>query len=141
MVSLNAGCVSTHHYNNSARQLVRQDAPYSTFRKDEKWHRLLSSQVEHSVAIKIRQAWNDGCPVAPHSDSDAAVMAAIARRRWNSYERRNASIPDTFENRIKDLARGLAEKYTTGGWAMVGPLITDYQWLSEQIAPILAETD
>ena len=68
-------------------------------------------------------------------------MAAIARRRWNSYERRNASIPDTFENRIKDLARGLAEKYTIGGWEMVGPLITDYQWLAEQIAPGFAEAD
>ena len=64
-------------------------------------------------------------------------MAAIARRRWNSYERRNGNIADTTENRINDLARGLATKFERGGWPMVGPLISDYTRLAEQIAPIL----
>ena len=68
-------------------------------------------------------------------------MAAVARRRWNSFERRNKNVPDTLENRINDLARGLAEKFTDGGWPMVGPLIADYRWLSEQIAPILDGAD
>ena len=76
--------------------------------------------------------------VAAHDATVAAEMAAIARRRWNSYSRRNASIPDTSENRINDLARGVAEKFTDGGWPMVGPMISDYRWLCEQIAPILA---
>ncbi len=97
----------------------------------------LETSIEQSVAAKIRWAWDDGCPVAASTDSDAAGMASIARRRWNSYERRNKNIPDTIENRINDLARGLAEKFTEGGWSMVGPLILDYKWLSEQIAPIL----
>ncbi|MEZ6118577.1 MAG: hypothetical protein R3C28_18705 [Pirellulaceae bacterium] len=73
----------------------------------------------------------------PHDATVAAEMAAIARRRWNSYSR-NASIPDTTDNRINDLARGVAEKFTDGGWPMVGPMISDYRWLCEQIAPILA---
>ena len=92
------------------------------------------------MANKIVWAAEDGCPVAPHDESNAAEMATVARRRWNSYRRRNAKIPDTAENRVKDLARGLAEKYTTGGWPMVGALIKDYEWLSEQIAPLLAKT-
>ena len=98
----------------------------------------MNPNVEKSVAAKIRWARDDGCPVAASSDSAVAKMAAIARRRWNSYERRNRNIPDTTENRINDLARGLAEKFTEGGWPMVGPLIADYRWLSEQIAPILS---
>lgn len=100
----------------------------------------MSSDVEQLVASKMVWAAEDGCPVAPHNVSNAAEMAAVARRRWNSYRRRNANIPDSTENRVKDLARGLAEKYTTGGWRMVGALIKDYEWLSEQIAPLLAET-
>lgn len=98
----------------------------------------MNSQVEQSVATKLLWAWDDGCPVAPHEESDAADMATVARRRWNSYERRNKNIPDTVENRVKDLARGLTEKYTPGGLPMAGPLINDYQWLARQIAPILA---
>lgn len=97
----------------------------------------MNSALEKSVAAKLLWAWDDGCPIAPHEEADAARMAAIARRRWDSYERRNRNIPDTVDNRVKDLARGLAEKYTPDGWRMAGPLISDYQWLCEQIAPIL----
>lgn len=96
------------------------------------------SDLEQLVAAKLLWGYADGCPVGPNSDSLAAGMAAIARRRWNSYERRNANIPDTTENRINDLARGLATRFERGGWPMVGPLISDYTWLAEQIAPILA---
>ena len=98
----------------------------------------MKSAIEQSVADRIRWARGNGCPVAAPTDSLAAEMASIACRRWNSYERRNRNIPYTTENRIDDLARGLAERFTEGGWPMVGPLISDYKWLSEQIAPILA---
>ncbi|MFO0979698.1 MAG: hypothetical protein U0996_25085 [Planctomycetaceae bacterium] len=64
-------------------------------------------------------------------------MATIARRRWNSFARRHKNVPKTLQGRIEDLARGLAEKFTDGGWPMVGPLISDYRWLAEQIAPLL----
>lgn len=98
----------------------------------------MDSTVEQSVAAKLLWAREVGSPVAPSSDSLAADMAAIARRRWKSYERRNTNIADTTENRINDLARGLATKFECGGWPMVGPLISDYTWLAKQIAPILA---
>lgn len=96
------------------------------------------SAVEESVTAKLVWARNDGSPVAPGSEPLAREMAAFARRRWNSFERRNRNVPDTIKNRSNDLARGLATKFTDGGWPMVGPLISDYQWLSEQIVPILA---
>ena len=98
----------------------------------------MDSDIESLVVAKIRWAWDDGCPVATNDAVAAAEMAAIARRRWKSYSRRNKTIPDTTENRIDDLARGVAEKFTDGGWPMVGALISDYRWLCEQIAPILA---
>jgi hypothetical protein len=101
----------------------------------------VDSTIEQSVAAKLLWAREDGSPVAPSDDSLAAEMAAIARRRWNSFERRNANIADTTENRINDLARGIAEKFERGGWPMVGPLISDYIWLTEHIAPILAGDD
>ena len=97
----------------------------------------MDSDIESLVAAKIRWAWDDGCPVAAHDTSVAAEMAAISRRRWNSFPRRNKYIPDNTENRIDDLARGVAEKFTDGGWPMVGASISDYRWLCEQIAPIL----
>jgi hypothetical protein len=97
----------------------------------------MNEDLEYSIAEKIRWARDDGCPVAASTESSALEMAAIARRRWNSFARRNKNVSDTLENRINDLARGLAEKYTDGGWPMVGPLISDYRWLSEQITPIL----
>ena len=98
----------------------------------------VNSAIEKSVALKLLWALEDGSPVAPHTESGAAEMASLARRRWNSYERRNKNIPDTIENRINDLARGLAEKCEDGGWPMVGPAISDYRWLAERIAPILS---
>ncbi len=96
------------------------------------------AELEQLVAAKLLWGYGDGCPVGPNSDVLAAEMASIARCRWNSYPRRNANIADTTQNRINDLARGLATKFERGGWPMVGPLISDYTWLAEQIAPILA---
>ena len=101
----------------------------------------MAPTVEQSVAAKLVEARENGSPVAPASETLAAGMAAIARRRWNSYARRNANVADTTENRIADLARGLATKYERGGWSMVGPLISDYTWLAQQIAPILDRHD
>jgi hypothetical protein len=97
-------------------------------------------EIERKIASKLLWARQDGCPVAPGTEELANEMASIARRRWNSFERRSEHIPRTTENRIRDMARGIADRFETGGWEMVGPLINDYEWLCEQIAPILSET-
>ena len=105
---------------------------------------LLQSGVEKAVADKLLWAHADGSPVAPSNEFGAVEMASIARRRWNSFARRHKHIPNTLQARIEDLARGLAGRFTDGGWPMVGPLISDYRWLAEQIAPLLdaaSETD
>jgi hypothetical protein len=93
--------------------------------------------IEELIAAKLLWTRQDGCPVAPRNNEEAGTMASIARRRWHSFHRRNENIPDTLENRVNDLARGLATKFELGGWRMVGRLIADYTWLAEQIAPIL----
>lgn len=92
--------------------------------------------IEKSVADRLLWAREECSPVAPADECRAIEMAAIARRRWNSFARRNKNIPATTESRIEDLARGMAAKFE-GGWKMVGPLISDYRWLAEQIAPLL----
>lgn len=93
--------------------------------------------TEKAIAAKLLWARDDGSPVAPRDNPGAIEMASVARRRWNSFARRHKDIPKTLQARIEDLARGLAEKFTEGGWPMVGPLITDYRWLAEQITPLL----
>lgn len=98
----------------------------------------LDSDVEQLVAAKLRWACEYDSPVATSDYDGAAAMAAIARRRWNSYERRNKNVPDTMDNHITDLMRGLGERRETGGWRMVAGLESDYRWLAEQVAPILA---
>lgn len=95
--------------------------------------------VEQLIAAKLLWAREDGSPIAPSTQKRAEEMAAIARRRWNSFARRNQNIPDTLENRINDLARGLGTWGEEGGWRMVGALISDYTWLARQIAPILQD--
>jgi hypothetical protein len=78
-------------------------------------------------------------PIHPSHFSvfDRATISVVTRRRWDSFGRRHKTIPKTRQARIEDLARGLAEKFIAGGWHMVGPLISDYRWLAEQIAPLL----
>ncbi len=95
--------------------------------------------VESLLAAKLLWARDDGCPIAPSNQELADEMAASARRRWASFQRRHKTTDDTIVNRVNDLARGLGAKFDRGEWPMVGALITDYTWLAEQLAPILAD--
>ncbi|MAG93287.1 MAG: hypothetical protein CMJ48_06005 [Planctomycetaceae bacterium] len=95
--------------------------------------------VHQEAAAKIEWAWGDGCPAAGSSPGRWSEMASIARRRWLSFHRRSKNKDDTRTNRIEDLARGLCEKFESGGLRMAGPLISDYRWLAEQLAHILAD--
>lgn len=97
----------------------------------------MRSDAESAVADKLLWARENGSPVVPHDDQSMVKMAVIARRRWNSFARRHKNIPRTLQAQIEDLARGLAESVTKGGLRMIGPLISDYRWLAEQIAPLL----
>jgi hypothetical protein len=91
--------------------------------------------LEGRLAAKLHWAWDDGCPVAGSSEGKRVAIAEIARRRWNSFERRRPDkLQDNRVNRIDDLARGLCEKCENGGLSMAGPLITDYRWLAGQLA-------
>lgn len=93
--------------------------------------------LEVRLAEKLRQAWNDGCPVAGQTEDYWKEVAAIARRRWFSFERRRPEkLEDNRANRVEDLARGLCEKCERGGLRIAGPLIADYRWLAERLADV-----
>ena len=99
----------------------------------------MHENLEEQLVKKIIWAWHEGCPVATNDVVYAKKQAEFSRRRWASFERRRrkTKLPNTLDTRIKDLAKGLANEFTQGGREMVGPLIQDYTWLAEQIAPIL----
>lgn len=78
------------------------------------------------ATLAIQSAQEQGSPVAGHPE----LMAPTAIRRWQSSARRGVDQKD-IHTRIKDLAKGLAEKMETHE---VGPLIRDYEFVSELIA-------
>ena len=84
------------------------------------------------VSRAIAELWEAGCPVA----RDSKKLATIAVRRWRSVTRRahNASI----SARIEDLVKGLIEQCEPDP-RLVGPLRRDYEYLAEQISPLLAK--
>lgn len=94
--------------------------------------------LESHLIARLQEAWEDGCPVAGSSAEARARIAVLARRRWFSFARRHSEGEDSRDSRIEDLARGLCEQCEPGGVRMAGPLISDYRWLAEQLAGILA---
>lgn len=96
------------------------------------------SELESSIAAQLLWARQDGCPVAPSTEEQALKMADIAVRCWRSFNRRSPKQSNDLDARVEDLARGIAEKFERGGWPMVGALICDYRWLTQQIVPILS---
>lgn len=101
---------------------------------------MTTSSLEARLAAKLRWAWNDGSPVAGSTEKQWKETAAIARRRWFSFERRkSAREDDNLANRIEDLARGLCEKFEQGGLKMAGPLIADYRWLATQLSEVFLD--
>ena len=93
--------------------------------------------LETKIAEKIQWAFEDGCPIGTDDNNRALEMAIYMRRRWNSYHRRNKQKKRLQDAQVFDLAKGLATTYTEGGFPMVGQLIEDYKWLSEQVAPLM----
>jgi hypothetical protein len=93
--------------------------------------------LELQLIERLQSAWNHGCPVAGSSPDAWEKMAVVARRRWFSFHRRNASEAGSRANKTEDLARGLCDAFERRGRRMAGPLISDYRWLAEQLAEIL----
>jgi hypothetical protein len=64
---------------------------------------MTTQALEAQLAAKLRWAWDDGCPVAGFGEQRWADMAAIARRRWFSFERRR-------KKRMDDTRMGTGRK-------------------------------
>ena len=86
-----------------------------------------------SVVAVIAEASVDGSPVAPSGDEERRDVAAVAVRRWNTFERRAKKASGALDARVEYLAKGLRDAYEPDS-ARVGPLMTDYRWLAQRIA-------
>ena len=84
------------------------------------------------AAQAIKAAWEKGCPIA----SAAYETAPIAVRRRLSFRRRGLAV-DRFEDWIKDLAKGLIERFERDP-RFIGPLSFDYEYLAGRIAEALS---
>jgi hypothetical protein len=91
------------------------------------------------VVAVIAEASRAGSPVAAKDDNGQRDMAAVALRRWSSFERRAKKKPSDMDARVEDLAKGLRDAYEVDR-NLVGPLIVDYRWLAERIAAALASS-
>jgi hypothetical protein len=90
-------------------------------------------EVVAAVTAAIEAAWKEGCPVA----GSATKMAPLTIRRWRSSARRDVEQAD-HRARIRDLAKGLVAHFEADP-TLVGPLITDYEFVAERIAAVLGD--
>ena len=90
------------------------------------------------AAQAIKAAWEKGCPIASaaYETAQIAGMAPIAVRRWLSFRRRGLAV-DRFEDWIKDLAKGLMERFERDP-RFIGRLSFDYEYLAGRIAEALS---
>ncbi len=77
------------------------------------------------AAQAIEAAREEGCPIASAAYETARIaeMAQIAVRRWLSFRRRGV-VANRFDDRLKDLAKGLIERFEREP-RLVGPLKVD----------------
>ena len=61
------------------------------------------------LTTAIKQAWEEGCPVAAGSITECEQEALAALRRWNGFMRRNRN--GNTKQRVEDLAKGLRDAY------------------------------
>jgi hypothetical protein len=87
------------------------------------------------IADALREAWENGSPVASPPWDD---LAMIALRRWKSSSNRGLR-PGDLEGRIRDLTKGLITARERDP-ELLGPLERDYEYLARTIARHLSAT-
>ena len=88
----------------------------------------------------VADAWESGSPVAGYEPERWDEVARIALRRWRSFRRRNKTRNPDRVRRVEDLAKGL-RSFDYDDIGLVGPLMTDYRWLAEQLVQVLERYD
>lgn len=85
-----------------------------------------------SLAAEILKSSEQGCPVAPSDKEQATQMAKFAMRRRRNQQRRKLS----HSRCATDLSKALARDLHKNDMKLVGPLMRDYEWLSEKLMQI-----
>jgi len=65
----------------------------------------MPEETTSPLILAIKQAWDEGCPVA----QPAEAIVPVAVQRWRSSKRRGVAVDDR-PARIRDLAKGLIER-------------------------------
>jgi hypothetical protein len=92
--------------------------------------------MKAKLTAKLETLYRDGSPIA--SPDTYGEMAAVAIRRWNSFDRRTKIRNPTREDRIQDLAKGLCAAFESD-LSLVGPLHVDYRHTATALGDVLAE--
>ena len=90
------------------------------------------------VLDAVSAAWAEGCPVAGQAEETRISIVTIAIRRFRSFDRRGVQ-PHDRDAQIRDLARGLVAQLEKQP-DLVGPLMTDYEYLSSKILDAIQES-
>ena len=87
-----------------------------------------TTSIDHQLVQVLESAWAQGSPVAGSGSTQRAEIAAVARRRIQSFLGRG--VPDADASlQIVDLAKGLVAHFESNP-ELVGPLIKDYQHIA-----------
>lgn len=88
-----------------------------------------AQQAARTALLELRRS---GSPVVCEDGVDE--MLSVARRRWQSFERRNArKRAGDLGARIEDLAKGLRDHFEESP-QLVGPLMEDYRFVAGVLA-------
>ena len=88
------------------------------------------SILEQLVGV-LRQAWDEGSPVAGWSDEAREKRALVALRRIQGFNRRGVSTGDR-RIQVADVAKGLIAQFEREP-QLVGRILTDYEHIAERI--------
>jgi hypothetical protein len=91
-------------------------------------------EILQSLRTVAAELWESGCPVA--SPDGRETMVRVAVRRWRSSGRRGGAKPQSRDERIEDLAKGLRDAFEADR-RLVGPLMKDYRHLARSFADVL----
>ncbi len=91
----------------------------------------MTEWLDQALEEAVRRSWEAGSPITGSDHGRHSHIAAVARRRIQSFPRRGKKSNGRLA-RTDDLAKGLVAAMEHDP-ELVGALIEDYRWLAEQL--------